>query len=103
VEPKNHRLQGRLSGPIRPTNRIEAAFNGLQDAGLDAEAAAALIIDVAEREPAPIRAPIGDEAAHILQLARVKSDSALDELRCELLGLNKLEDYTQTTKHSGRL
>jgi NAD(P)-dependent dehydrogenase (short-subunit alcohol dehydrogenase family) len=67
---------------------FEAAFNRLQDAGLSAEAAAALVIDVAEQQPAPSRAPIGEEAAHILELARTKSDSELDDLRRELLGLN---------------
>ncbi|WP_224994644.1 SDR family NAD(P)-dependent oxidoreductase [Cesiribacter sp. SM1] len=80
---------------------FEAAFNSLQDAGLPAATAAAMIIDLAEQQPAPARAPIGEEAARVIQTAHDKSDAELDEIRLSFLGLDKLDAYTRNRKPAG--
>jgi NAD(P)-dependent dehydrogenase (short-subunit alcohol dehydrogenase family) len=64
-----------------------AAFNSMQSAGLKAAAAAAEVIEAAERQPAPIRVPVGPDAEEILELVHQRSDEQLDELRMRLVGL----------------
>jgi NAD(P)-dependent dehydrogenase (short-subunit alcohol dehydrogenase family) len=64
-----------------------AALNKMQSAGLDAAAAAAGVVEAAERQPAPIRVPIGPDAEEILKLVHEQSDEQLDELRMRLVGL----------------
>jgi NAD(P)-dependent dehydrogenase (short-subunit alcohol dehydrogenase family) len=64
-----------------------AAFNAMQSSGLDAAAAAAAVVEAAERAPAPIRVPIGPDAEEILQLVHERTDEELDELRMRLVGL----------------
>jgi NAD(P)-dependent dehydrogenase (short-subunit alcohol dehydrogenase family) len=63
------------------------ALNSMQSNGLAATDAAARIIELAEQEPAPARAPVGKDAEDILQQVREKSDAELDALRLELVGL----------------
>jgi NAD(P)-dependent dehydrogenase (short-subunit alcohol dehydrogenase family) len=49
------------------------ALNSMQGSGLGAVDAAARIIELAEQEPAPTRAPVGEDAENILQQVREKS------------------------------
>ena len=65
-----------------------AAMNSMQSAGLDAAAAAASVVEAAERQPAPIRVPVGPDAEEILRLMHEQSDEQLDELRMRLVGLD---------------
>jgi NAD(P)-dependent dehydrogenase (short-subunit alcohol dehydrogenase family) len=65
-----------------------AALNGMQSAGLDAVSAAASVVDAAERQPAPIRVPVGPDAEEVLKLVREQTDEELDELRMRLAGLD---------------
>jgi NAD(P)-dependent dehydrogenase (short-subunit alcohol dehydrogenase family) len=64
-----------------------AGLNGMQSAGLEAAAAAASVVEAAERQPAPIRVPVGPDAEEILKLVQEQSDEQLDELRMRLVGL----------------
>jgi hypothetical protein len=70
-------------------SRFATALNGMQGAGLESSAAAAQVIEMAEAQPAPIRVAVGDDAKHILEQVRTKSDAELDELRLQLLGLEQ--------------
>jgi NAD(P)-dependent dehydrogenase (short-subunit alcohol dehydrogenase family) len=63
------------------------ALNSMQSSGLGAAEAAARIIELAEQQPAPTRAPVGEDAKDILQQVREKSDAELDVLRLQLVGL----------------
>src|SRR3954466_2708342 len=63
------------------------ALNSMQSPGLDAASAAASVVDAAERQPAPIRVPIGRDAEEILKLVHEQTDEELDELRMRLAGL----------------
>lgn len=68
-----------------------AAFARTFDAGsgdgIPAHEAAAMIADIAEREPAPAHVPIGDRAEHLLDLVSRSSDEELDAARRAMLGL----------------
>lgn len=55
--------------------------------GIPAAEAAAMIADIAELEPAPAHAPIGDRAEHLLDLVSRSSDEELDAARRAMLGL----------------
>jgi len=63
------------------------ALNSMQSTGLDAASAAASVVEAAERQPAPIRVPIGPDAEEILKLVHEQPDEELDELRMRLAGL----------------
>jgi mannose/cellobiose epimerase-like protein (N-acyl-D-glucosamine 2-epimerase family) len=65
------------------------ALNSMQSSGLGAAEAAGQIIELAEQEPAPARAPVGKDAEDILRQVREKSDAELDALRLQLVGLGK--------------
>ena len=56
--------------------------------GLASIEAAAQVIEFAEQNAAPRRAPVGPDAEEMLRLAREKSDAELDALRLQLVGLN---------------
>jgi NAD(P)-dependent dehydrogenase (short-subunit alcohol dehydrogenase family) len=64
-----------------------AALNSMQSGGLDAAVAAASVVEAAERQPAPIRVPIGPDAEEILKLVHEQTDEQLDQLRMRLAGL----------------
>jgi NAD(P)-dependent dehydrogenase (short-subunit alcohol dehydrogenase family) len=64
------------------------ALNNMQGSGLPSVDAARRVIELAEQNPAPTRAPVGADAEKILQLVREKSDAELDVLRLQLVGLN---------------
>ncbi|UJR83662.1 SDR family NAD(P)-dependent oxidoreductase [Sandaracinus amylolyticus] len=66
---------------------FERAFNAAQGSGMDPAVAASLIVDRAEENPSPIRAPIGVEAAKVLRMVRERSDAELDHARLQFLGL----------------
>jgi NAD(P)-dependent dehydrogenase (short-subunit alcohol dehydrogenase family) len=66
-----------------------ATLNRLQDEGIDSAAAAAGVIEIAERVPAPSRVPLGPDAEQMLRLARERTDAELDALRLEIVGLGQ--------------
>jgi NAD(P)-dependent dehydrogenase (short-subunit alcohol dehydrogenase family) len=63
------------------------AMNSMQSSGLDSVSAATRVIELAEQVPAPSRAPVGADADDMLRAAREKSDTELDALRRQLVGL----------------
>jgi NAD(P)-dependent dehydrogenase (short-subunit alcohol dehydrogenase family) len=63
------------------------SLNNMQNAGLSAEASADRVIELVEQVPPPIRAAVGDDAEQILRLVREQSDTELDALRLQLIGL----------------
>ena len=65
-----------------------AALNGMQNSGLDSAAAARRVIELAEQNPAPSRAPVGPDTEEMLQFVRKKSDAEQDALRLKLVGLS---------------
>jgi NAD(P)-dependent dehydrogenase (short-subunit alcohol dehydrogenase family) len=64
------------------------SLNNMQNAGLSAEASADRVIELVEQVPPPIRAAVGDDAEQILRLVRERSDTELDALRLQLIGLS---------------
>jgi NAD(P)-dependent dehydrogenase (short-subunit alcohol dehydrogenase family) len=64
------------------------SLNAMQGAGLDSRSAARQVIALAEQTPAPSVAPVGDDAADILQVVREKSFAEQDALRLQLAGLS---------------
>ncbi|HWS61767.1 MAG TPA: SDR family NAD(P)-dependent oxidoreductase [Steroidobacteraceae bacterium] len=63
-------------------------LNSMQSSGLDALLAATRIIELAEQVPAPSRAAVGSDAEEMLRAAREKSDTELDALRVQIVGLD---------------
>jgi NAD(P)-dependent dehydrogenase (short-subunit alcohol dehydrogenase family) len=63
------------------------AMNRMQSSGLDSVSAATRVIELAEQVPAPSRAPVGVDADEMLRAAREKSDTDLDALRRQIVGL----------------
>jgi NAD(P)-dependent dehydrogenase (short-subunit alcohol dehydrogenase family) len=80
--------QRRLYG--KAFNLFTAALNKGQAGGLDSVASARRIIELAEQEPAPARAPVGEDAEEILRAVHEKSDAELDAMRLHMLGLDQL-------------
>ena len=78
---EQHALYGHAFG------KFTESLNNMQNAGLSAEASADRVIELVEQEPPPIRAALGDDAEQILRLVREKSDTELDALRLQLIGL----------------
>jgi NAD(P)-dependent dehydrogenase (short-subunit alcohol dehydrogenase family) len=64
------------------------SLNAMQGSGLDSRSAARQVIDLAEQIPAPSVAPVGPDAADILQVVREKSFAEQDALRLQLVGLS---------------
>jgi NAD(P)-dependent dehydrogenase (short-subunit alcohol dehydrogenase family) len=67
--------------------KFSDSLNNMQFAGLSAEESADRVIELIEQVPPPIRAAVGDDAEEILRLVREKSDTELDALRLQLIGL----------------
>jgi NAD(P)-dependent dehydrogenase (short-subunit alcohol dehydrogenase family) len=67
--------------------KFTESLNNMQNAGLSAEASADRVIELVEQVPPPIRAALGDDAEQILRLVQEQSDSELDALRLQLIGL----------------
>lgn len=64
------------------------SLNAMQWSGLDSPSAAQQVIVLAEQTPAPSVAPVGADAAEILQIVREKSFAEQDALRLQLVGLS---------------
>ncbi len=62
-------------------------MNSMQSNGLESASAAKRVVEIAEQVPAPSRAPVGADADEMLRAAREKSDSELDALRLQVVGL----------------
>jgi len=72
----------------REFDAFTVALNQMQDSGLEATAAAARVIELAEEMPAPSRGAVGQDSERILHLVKEKSDAELDVLRRQLVGLD---------------
>ncbi len=81
MTPQQRELYGQVFGTFA------THLNSMQSAGLDAESAAARVIELAEQTPAPSRGPVGADADEMLRAAREKSDAELDALRLQIAGL----------------
>ncbi len=62
-------------------------LNRMQGSGLDSDAAARRVIELAEQFPPPSRAPVGSDAEEMLRTVHEKSDAEQDALRLRLVGL----------------
>jgi hypothetical protein len=71
-----------------------ASLNAMQGSGLDSRTAARQVIELAEETPAPSVAPVGSDAADILQVVREKSFAEQDALRLRLAGLGDGDSAT---------
>ncbi len=78
-------IQRQLYGPSFAT--FANKLNGMQSAGLESVLAAKIVIELAEETPAPSIAPVGDDAAEMLRVARELSDAEQDALRLRIVGL----------------
>jgi NAD(P)-dependent dehydrogenase (short-subunit alcohol dehydrogenase family) len=65
-----------------------AKLNSMQDEGLASVDAAARVIELAEQNPAPRFAAVGQDAEEILRVVREQSEDAQDALRLQLVGLS---------------
>jgi NAD(P)-dependent dehydrogenase (short-subunit alcohol dehydrogenase family) len=81
MTPRQRELYGRAF------DTFATRLNGMQSAGLDAASAAARVIELAERTPAPSRCAVGADAEEMLRAAHEKSDVELDALRLQIAGL----------------
>jgi NAD(P)-dependent dehydrogenase (short-subunit alcohol dehydrogenase family) len=63
------------------------ALNSLQLRGLEADAAARIVVDAILAPQPPARLPLGEEARALVATARLETDDKLDELRLSVLGL----------------
>ena len=77
--------QRALYGPAFAT--FTSKLNAMQSEGLEAVSAAARVIELAERIPAPSRAAVGADSELMLKAAREQSDAELDALRLQIVGL----------------
>lgn len=66
-------------------DRFATMFNAAQAGGISSTDAATKMIEFAELQPAPTRAPIGDDAEGLLALVAHSSDEELDETRRSML------------------
>jgi len=73
-----------------PFKLFSTSLNAMQANGLNAELAAARIIEISKRHPAPIRATVGQDAEEILQMVKEKTDLELDGFKMKLLGLDTM-------------
>ena len=64
-------------------------LNSMQGSGLASVDAAARVIEVAERNPAPRFAAVGRDAEEILRAVREQSDAEQDALRLQIVGLTE--------------
>jgi NAD(P)-dependent dehydrogenase (short-subunit alcohol dehydrogenase family) len=78
---EQRRLYGRTFGAFA------SKLNTMQGSGMSADAAAKRVIEIAEANPAPILAGVGEEAEGILRFVREKSLVEQDVLRFKLVGL----------------
>jgi len=81
MTPEEHELYGQAF------NGFAARLNGMQGSGLASIDAAKRVIEIAEQNPAPRFAPVGQDAEEILRVVREKSDDEQDALRLQIVGL----------------
>lgn len=67
--------------------RFSDALNRLQADGLEADAAARVILEAIQAPQAPTRVPVGPDAGELVAAARRESDDTLDAMRLQVLGL----------------
>jgi NAD(P)-dependent dehydrogenase (short-subunit alcohol dehydrogenase family) len=72
-------------------DQFATELNKMQASGLTASDAAARVIEISEQVPAPIRAPIGNDAEEILRAVRERSDEELDLMRAEIFGYDRIK------------
>jgi NAD(P)-dependent dehydrogenase (short-subunit alcohol dehydrogenase family) len=72
-------------------DQFATALNKMQNAGLPASEAAARVIEISEQVPAPIRAPVGNDAEELLRAVREKSDEELDIMKAQIFGFAKIK------------
>jgi NAD(P)-dependent dehydrogenase (short-subunit alcohol dehydrogenase family) len=65
-----------------------AKLNSMQGNGLASVEAAARVIELAEQNPAPRFAAVGQDSEEILRAVRERSDDEQDALRLQIVGLN---------------
>lgn len=65
--------------------KFAAGFNSGQANGMPSEVAAAQVIDIAERQPAPSIVTIGDDAARLEHVIRTSAPAQLDAMRVSLI------------------
>ena len=70
-------------------DRFAAMLNAAQAGGMPSAEAAARMIELAEQEPAPIRAPVGPDAERILAMVARSSDEELDQARRSMLAQDR--------------
>jgi NAD(P)-dependent dehydrogenase (short-subunit alcohol dehydrogenase family) len=72
----------------RAFGTFAAKLNGMQGEGLASVDAAARVVELAEKTPAPRFAGVGPDAEEILRAVREQSEDQLDALRLQIVGLN---------------
>lgn len=72
-------------------DQFAIALNKMQNSGLPASEAAARIIEISEQVPAPIRAPVGNDAEELLRAVREKSDIELDRMKAQIFGFGEIK------------
>ena len=80
MTPEEHELYGQAF------NAFAAKLNSMQGNGLASVDAAERLLAVAEQNPAPRFAPVGEDAEEILRLVREKSDGEQDAFRLQIAG-----------------
>ena len=85
MTPQQRELYGRAFGTF--TEKL----NSMQGSGLASVEAAARVIEVAEQNPAPRRAAVGQDAEEILRAVREQSDAEQDALRLQIVGLSETQ------------
>jgi NAD(P)-dependent dehydrogenase (short-subunit alcohol dehydrogenase family) len=73
-------------------------LNSMQGSGLASVDAAARVIEVAERNPAPRLAAVGRDAEEILRAVREQSDAEQDALRLQIVGLKETSSSTPSKR-----
>jgi NAD(P)-dependent dehydrogenase (short-subunit alcohol dehydrogenase family) len=81
MTPQERDLYGKAFGTFA------AQLNSMQDNGLASVDAAKRVIEIAEQNPAPRFAAVGQDAEEILRVVREKSDDEQDALRLQIVGL----------------
>jgi NAD(P)-dependent dehydrogenase (short-subunit alcohol dehydrogenase family) len=66
-----------------------ARLDSMQASGLDSEAAARRVIEIAEQTPAPSKAAVGADSDEILRFVREHSDAEQDARRLQIAGLKQ--------------
>jgi NAD(P)-dependent dehydrogenase (short-subunit alcohol dehydrogenase family) len=81
MTPQERDLYGKAFGAFA------AKLNSMQDNGLASVDAAKRVIEIAEQNPAPRFAAVGQDAEEILRVVREKSDDEQDALRLQIVEL----------------